>query len=260
MSLYLPNKRERSQRRKLLVATLLVLFIFAFDFFSAGTVRGALRIVGSAVWSVIHGATTGITTSGIFATRSMVAHENARLKGEISALEEMLAHYQADAMENETLREMAILAEKEPGLTASVVSSFKASPYGTFLIGAGEAEGVRVNVVVLSKEGFVIGKVIEVSTHQALVEEVFAPRSKLEAIAGSIPLTLAGSGGGNAMGEAPRGSQIATGTPVRAPELDGRLVGIVGDTEGDVAAPSVKVYVRTPVNIETLQFVYVTTE
>ena len=260
MSLYLQNKPASRPRRTLLFVTLLVIALFGIDFFSGGAIRGAVRAATSTLWRATDATMRGITTSGFFTTRSKLARENANLSHAVAGLEDQLALYRAAQAENEELRRLARLAEGTPGITAPVVSSFKASPYGTFLIGAGAAEGVEEGDIVLSQEGFVVGRVLEVSAHQALVEEIFAPRAITEAIAGSLPISLAGSGGGNAVGEAPRGSQIAMGTPVRAPNLGGRLVGFVGHMEGDAAAPSVKVYVRTPVNIETLRLVYVVLE
>ena len=258
MNSYLPNNRDRRQRRNLIFATLFVIALFAIDFFTGGLIRTPLRTVGTAVWNAIDGSVAAIAHNGIFARSSTLAHENDALQQQISDLKEQLALYQSAESENQDLQQLAHLAAQLPGITAPVVSSFKASPYGTFLIGAGSGEGVAKDAAVLSKEGFVIGRVIEVSPHQSLVQEIFAPRAKVDAIAGSIPLSLSGSGGGNAVGDAPRGSVIATGTPVHAPSLGGKLIGIVENTEGDVSSPSVKVYVRTPVNIETLRLVYVT--
>lgn len=251
------NNDNRRQRGKLLLATLIVIVLFGIDVLTNGFLRAHVRIAGSAVWRAANGVVRGITGSGILATRSMLARENGALKQRIAQLEERLAAVRAAEVENQELRAIAHMATLQAGVTAPIISSFKASPYGTFLIGAGASEGLQVGATVLSKEGFALGKVIEVAAHQALVKELFASRSKLDTRVGAIPITLLGSGGGNAVGEAPRGSVIATGTPVSAPELSGRLVGLVGKTEGDVSSPSIKVYVRTPINIEAIRFVYV---
>jgi cell shape-determining protein MreC len=258
MNSYLPNNRERRQRRTLLLITAIIVVLFGIDYLSGGLLRTPLRAVASSIWRAIDNSVLAIEHSGLFARSSTLAHENAALQNQIAELQERLATYQAAEDENQTLRDMAHMATHLPGITARVVSSFKASPYGTFLIGAGSDSGVQKDAAVLSKEGFVIGRVTEVSSTQSLVQEIFSSHAKIEAIVGSTPLNLSGMGGGNAVGEAPRGSVIATGTPVRAPGLGGALVGLVGHTEGDVSNPSVKVYVRTPVNIETLELVYVT--
>ena len=254
--IYLSNDNRR-QRRKLLLATLIVIALFGIDILTHGFIRAQVRVVGSAVWRAADGMVRGMTGSGILATRSKLARENEELKHQVAQLEERLAAMRAAEVENEELRAIAHVAALQNGVAAPIISSLKASPYGTFLIGAGASEGVQRGATVLSKEGFVIGEVTEVAVHQALVKELFASRSKLDTRVGTIPITLLGSGGGNAVGEAPRGSQIATGTPVSVPSLGGRLVGLVGKTEGNVSTPSVKVYVRTPVNIETIRFVYV---
>lgn len=257
MNLYLQNKSPRRERRTLLIATVLVVVLFSVDFFTGGMIRTLARSVAVGVWRTTDSLARGITGSGILATRSLLAHDNERLKNEIASLTEQLSAYKAAEIENEELRGLAHVALSRAGKTAPVISSLSASPYGTFLIGAGARDGVVQGAVVLSSGGFVVGTVVEVQDSQSLVEEIFAPRSALEVLAGSIPVSLSGSGGGNAVGEAPRGSLIATGTPVYAPQLGGEIVGFVGRTEGSVSNPSVKVYVRTPVTIETLRLVYV---
>ena len=84
--------------------------------------------------------------------------ENAALREQISRLEERSAAYQVLVEENKSLREMTRAASLGVGVTAPVISSFRASPYGTFLIGAGSADGISPGDIVLSSENFVIGR------------------------------------------------------------------------------------------------------
>lgn len=250
------NTDNRRKRKRLLFATILVVGILVVDFFSGGMIRKPIRSLASLLWDVVHTTENRVAGSGLLSTRSHLARENQSLKEQISALSQEITMARMLKDENEELRALLHLASVSPGVAAPILS-LKSSLYGTFVVGAGASEGVVEGAIVLSKAGFVVGRVSEVSAHQSLVSDIFAPQASVEVVIAGIPLTLEGSGGGNAAGAAPRGAQIATGTPVVAPSLGQRAVGIVGKTEGDVSSPSVKVYVRTPVNISELSFVYV---
>ena len=256
MNWYQQNRQKR-QRRNLLLATFAVVILFALNYFTGGLVARPLRSIGSTLWRGSNVALTDVAASGVFATKAGLAKQNQTLRQQLAALQERSDAYQALEAENEQLRSLVHLAESAAGITAPVVSSFKTSPYGTFYIGAGALDGVQKDAIVLSAEHFVVGRVTDVSAHQALVTEMFAPQTHIEVLIGSVPVTLTGKGGGNAEGDAPRGSSIATSTAAVAPSLGGRTIGIVGKAEGDTASASVKVYVRSPVNLEQLLFVYV---
>jgi len=248
---------NRRQRRNLFIATALVLLILAIDFFSGGTLRALTRQGGSALWRSANGALSRAGQSGFFTSRASLARENQLLKEEIAGLQEEQAQNAALAAENDQLRAIVHLAQSAPGLTAPVTSSFKASPYGTFLIGAGSADGIAKGSIVESADGSIVGRVADVSAHQSLVVGLFAPGASVEALAGGTPVVLSGKGGGNAEGGLPRGARVAAGDPVFSPAFGQRAIGVVGKVEGGIASASTKIYVRSIVNLESLSFVYV---
>lgn len=248
---------NRRQRRVLLLATILVVLLLAVDHLSDGAIRTPVRAFGSTLWSVVHNVSMRISGSGFLATRAGLARENQSLKAQIAAMQERIVEVGARESHMRQIEESARLAAAIPGITAQIVSSSAASPYGTFSISAGASDGLERGARVLSTSGFVLGHIVDVSAHQSLVEELFASGKKIEAMIRERPFSLAGSGGGNATGELPRGTPIEKGDIVFARGDGTHAIAVVGHTEGGPSSASVKVYARTPVNLETISLVYI---
>lgn len=246
-------------RRRLIFATVIVVIVFAADFLSGGMIRGVLRSVTSTIWSAVSRAEERVMANGFFSSRAQLASANAALQAQITQYQGKLAAADATAAENEQLRTLSHLVAQSPGITAPVISSVRTSPYGTFLIGAGSADGVEKGALVQSGDGYVIGKVSDTSARTALVDQLFAPRQTVETQIAGVPVTLSGEGGGNAIGRAPRGAKISVGDVVTAPSMGGKPIGIVGSVTSDAADAFSAVEVRAPANFTTLRFVYVIT-
>lgn len=243
----------------MLAATIVVILVFLFDIVSGGVMRHGARAVGEVLWSASEGTLGKIGESGFFSSRAALAQENATLSTEVAQLQGAQAALSAAESENAQLRALVHLASVSSGITAPVTSSFQSSPYGTFQIGAGSAEGVRKGDLVETADGFALGTVSDVAGGSALVSELFAPGSKIDALVDGIPLTLSGQGGGAASGDAPHGAAINESDTVTAASLAGRPIGVVGNVESSAASAATHVIVRLPVNLESLSFVYVET-
>ncbi len=254
-------RQNKSPHKRLLAVTALVIFLFVLDVLTGGSIRHRLR--GGAVvigeWSGRVG--TNIVSTGIFRTRASLEAQNRSLSEELAQFEERAGGYEALRSENEQLRAFVHLVEDSTsgsdGVTAPVVSSVRTSPYGTFLIGAGEAEGITRGSFVLTSGGFVVGTVTDVGAHTAVVGEIFAPGASIEAILGGATFSAIGSGGGNARAKVPRALTIQINEPVVAPELGQRPIGIVGSIASSSASASQDVFIVLPVNLSSLKYVYI---
>lgn len=244
-------------RQRLFFATILVLFIFLLDVMSGGKVRGEVRSVAAYMWNGSSRLRESVADSGYFSSHRALAEDNATLREQVAAYQEDAAAYQVAAQENDQLRAMLHLAQTSQGITAPVVSSFRTSPYGTFLIGAGQADDVVSGSLVLSDTGFVIGRVSDVSAHTALVTGIFTAGTSIDALIRSAAVSVSGQGGGNARALVPLGVTIVAGDPVVAPSLRGRAIGIVGRVESTPTSPDQTVYISFPINLSELRFVYV---
>jgi len=249
--------------RRIFTATIVVCALILVDAFSGGTVRSLVRQAGSLVWRWGVSIERAIYESGFFRTRRGLIAENLALTEQIAQFQERSAAYRVLKDENRSLREMLRVAEaargtsKESGITAPIVSSFRASPYGTFQVGAGTADSVSPGNLVLSAENFVIGRVWSADAHTSLVKEIFAPNTLSDAVLHGIGVAVVGQGGGNAKTDVPREADIAIGDPVVSAIFGSRAIGVVGNVSVDSGSAYKRVQIYLPVNLAVLQFVYI---
>lgn len=225
--------------------------------------RALARASGASVWGWGASIEKLIYESGFLSTRRGLARENSALAGQIAQLEERAAAYEVLKEENEALRHMLRVAEtargekKESGITAPIISSFRASPYGTFQVGAGFADSVSPGDIVLSAENFVIGRIESADSHSSLVRAVFAPGVSSDATLRGVGIAVEGHGGGNARTKMPRQSDVAVGDPVVSAILGARAIGVVGNISEDSGSAYKSVDIYLPVNLSAIQFVYI---
>jgi cell shape-determining protein MreC len=243
----------------LVVATLVVVLLFIVDTLSGGGVRIVARSITSTLSQGLSHIATSIFGSGYLSSRSALESENRSLTAQVAQLQERAALATALQAQVQVLASMAHLAESVPGITAPVTSSVIASPYGTFLIGVGTAQGVRTGALALSSEGLVIGRVSQVDAHTSTVVETFAPGATTQALLVGAALTVRGVGGGNAITQAPHGLVVHVGDAVTAPEFAGRPIGIVGHVDSNPSSATVQVYIGLPITLSALQYVYIVT-
>lgn len=257
MNLYRHSKKR--SRAPFILATTLVILVFLIDAVTGGSIRGLLHEGAVRLWSV--GGGSGALFSNFFSTRKALREENKTLREENSQLKIYAAAFGVLKQENEELRTLANLVGEGSGVSAPIVSSFATSPYGTFLIGAGAANGLRGGELVIVGDarfgGFVMGRVENVDTRTSLVRGLFAGGETIDATVRDIGITLKGRGGGQAQGEAPREAAIEVGDIVTSAQVGGRAVGVVGKVEKDPSGAAERVYVHLPFSLASLSYVQV---
>ncbi len=244
-------------RSKLLFATVLILCVFGLDALLGGPFRNFVRSVAGGMWNVSEHARVSVAGSGFFARNSTLASENEALKRELASVRERAAAYGALREENESLRALLRFTQASQGVTAPVVSSYHASPYGTFLVAAGANDAIAPGDIVLSETGYAIGRVADVGTTHTLVKATFHSGAAIDVVLGNAAVTAAGEGSGNARVNVPRGIDVQVGDTVLAPTFAGHPVGIVGKVEEVSTTAEQKVFIVLPVNLSTIRFVYI---
>ncbi|MDO8552709.1 MAG: rod shape-determining protein MreC [bacterium] len=253
----------RTGRKSIFIATLIVCALIVFDALSGGSVRSLVRHAGATMWSAGVSVGNSIFGSGLFTTRRALIAENASLSEQIAQFQEQAAAYRVLQAENNTLRDMLNVAEiqrgqnRDAGITAPIISSFRASPYGTFQIGAGTADSVAPGNLVLSAENFVIGRIETADANSSLAREIFAPNISTDAVLHGVGVAVLGQGGGNARTDVPRQTDVSLGDPVVSAPLGSRAIGVVGKVTEDSGDAYKRVQIYLPVNLSVLQFVYV---
>lgn len=259
MNLYRQSSfsRPKTGRRALVIATLCALLILCADWLSGGIPRGLAR---GAVASVSSGASSSVDAvlrTGFFSSRASLAKDNAALRAELARLSAETVVVRMLEEENAALKALVSLVENRSGITAPVLSSFRASPYGTFTIGAGMEDGVRAGAVVSTEGGFVLGVVSEAGNNRSTVRAILAPSEAVDVLIGKTPGTIEGRGGGNASARVSRDAIVEEGDVVTAPTFGGRPVGVVGSIERSDSGAYADVFLRIPVNLDTLRYVFV---
>lgn len=248
--------RQNSARKRLLAASALVIVLLTIDLLSGGKVRAFSREAGSGLWRLGISAEESVRESGFFTSRRALEDANASLSEQNAQLEGRAAAYQVLKDENESLRAMLRVAGNKRGITAPVVSSFRASPYGTFLVGAGSLDDVAVGELVLTSENFVVGRVTDIDQNSSLVRELFAAGVSTDALVRGVGTSVQGQGGGNARADLPREASVSVGDSVISPVLGGRAIGVVGAVEDKPASAYRRIYIRLPANLSAMRFVY----
>lgn len=246
------QSRQRGQRSivpKLLVVAFLVFLVGFGDRAFGGYLHSAARSVAAAAWSAADTAGTAITESGVLKSRSSLASENLALRDKLADQEALAQENQLLKTENNLLRELAGMAgadARDGGVAARVLSPANASPFSSFVLGAGANDGVQQGDVVVAPGSVLVGSVIDVNASQTLAQYVFAPGAEVSALIGAEKATvvLVGRGGGNALAEVPRGLSIVEGDMVMSG--DGRFVlGTVGAVRAGDTDPVQTILVRT---------------
>lgn len=253
------SRDGKSTTRTLTLITLSVLMYISADYFSGGAVRDTLRPFVQPVATVVHGVSDIVLRSDFWKTRNALQMEVERLSSQLEREQSVQAALMAMQAENDILRLLARVAEKDQGVTVPVVSSFSSSPYGTFVIGGGSGAGIQVGDTVIAGDGFVLGSVTDVAPDTAIVRAVFSPGTETEVVVEDIAFLLTGRGAGNARADVPRELPLSVGNPVVAPAFGNRSVGVIGRIESASSSAFSDVFVRFPYNLDALRFVFVTT-
>lgn len=243
--------------------TAIVLCLGLADFLLGGAVRDAARTAVVPFANFGRASVAAVSSGDFFSSRAALLRENAELRLERDRLQAQGMAFEALRNDIEALQEMARLAalESEKGdsesVTAPVISSLRASPYGTFLIGAGLVHGVQNGSIVLGDSGFAIGSVSDVSNRNSVVRMFFSPGQTADVVSGSTGFSITGHGGGNASAEVPRESLLNEGDAVLAPTLGNRPVGIIGKIASSTSSAYADVYIVYPRNLNTVRYVHV---
>lgn len=236
---------------------LFIAAVFGVDYVTHGAIRTVVRQTSVAVYSAGDSAVAATAGSGFFSSRANLQSQIDGLNKKLALYQEKAAGYEVLVQENAALKKLTHFATSTQGISAPIDSALGASPYGTFLIGAGANDGISKGDLVLSGEGFVIGDISDVSAHTALVDELFAPARKTIGIVNGASVTIVGRGGENAHADVPHGVPVTAGDAVFVPSLNERPVGIIGEVSSSSASAYSDAVISLPVNLNELTYVYV---
>lgn len=170
--------------------------------------------------------------------------ENNELKKRVAFLEEELAHTKEASEQNKRLRSLLALEVPEYTKIVAEVSVIRFGPLAiadTLLINKGSSHSIKMYAPVLVSTGLV-GRIIRLSTNNAVVLPITAPDSKLAVITRGSRVSgiIVGNGGNKelAMLYVPRSVAISVGEEIITSGVDGVFpkgipVGVVTSVEDE---------------------------
>lgn len=183
-----------------------------------------------------------------FTDRAALVAERDTLQHHIDAL---------TAREQALMEELAdmrtLLGSREHArseIPASVLQRPPVSPYDTFLVNAGTADGVTVNAQVSGPGGVPVGSVSQAEARTAYVTLFSSSGRETEGWAGEerTPVTLRGEGAGAFSATVPQGTNLAIGDMIIVPGFTSAPIGTVRAIHNDPSSPVFEISIRPFVN------------
>ena len=143
------------------------------------------------------------------------------------------------------------------GTIATIAARPPTSPFDTLVLTVRQDSGVQNTDLIYAPGGILLGEIREVYPTISKAILYTAPDEEHHGfIKDTGPITLRGMGNGNFIGELPKSHSLPPGTLILKEGGDSILaqVGTTTRREGDA---NQKVYARVPINIQSLQWVYI---
>lgn len=183
--------------------------------------------------------------------------ERAELQGEIASLQQQLSELEAIKRENEALRlELGVtgVSRELPKLAAQVIFQGTDPLDRSFTINTGAQAGVTVGQPAVAN-GYLVGRVISVRAHTAVVRSILSPRSIIQAwLPGSGEKgLLAGNGNTARFEKVPQGTEVVAGSLLETSGLgetlpQGILIGTIGSRVSEASDVSQTFRIDLPVD------------
>lgn len=197
---------------------------------------------------------------------------NASLAAELEAAKAQLASANIALMDRDLLyaenRELKARLNRAPATTtartlAAVIMRPPGVPYDTLMLDIGSDDGVAVGDLAAAGGSVYIGRISSAYANTSRVTLFSAPGEAHEAFlvnaatGESVPLAVAGQGGGSFVGEVSAGTAVAIGDRVIFANLQPQFIAQVVGIDSPEEKSFKTVYLQMPVNPLSLRFVEV---
>lgn len=196
-----------------------------------------------------------------FASKTALVAENDALRAALASSSILLLDRNLLYLENSDLKRRLGREASTASILAAVLLAPPGVPYDTLFIDAGSIEGVVAGAPVFAGGSVIVGKVSQVYPHAARVVLLSAPGESYDALLktqdGTVPLTVAGMGGGSLAGDVPSGTVVRVGDAVLFPGIAPSFAAAVVSVTPTEGGSFLTLSMSLPVNLFGLQYVEV---
>jgi len=266
MNFHQRNKRNQGNRSKkiFIIFILFVGVLFLVNYSTGGSIGRLARAPLSGVYDAntfLGSAITGV--EDVLTQKETLREENIRLKERVQELELYALNNIVLSSENLELRRLLgnETQSLNSGILANILANAGTFPYGTLVISQDIPGSYSIGSMVFGPQNVLLGSVTEVGDTNAVVRLTSAPGETTHVLIGAgermNEVTIKGIGNGNMIAEIARDADVKIGDPAVLFDAETVLVGYVGDIEMKSTNAFQRLYIRVPINSNTLRFVRV---
>lgn len=245
------NKKNTTYTPVFFVVLILILSAILFHSFSPSLFPRLTHSLARPLWSMGQATvSSGVQWAQLFAFKGALIEENKKLKEELKGMHLELFTRNLFFEENQRLKEIVNRDEIEETILATVLVRPSVSLYDTFVIDAGEEQGITLGSSVLVSKDIIIGRVHKVLKNTSLITLFSTPGEETRVVIGPEGITAIakGRGSGNFSARLPRDVGVLEGDVVVMPGINPKLFAIVEKIIIDPTEPFKIILFKNPVN------------
>ncbi len=261
------DKKEIAKRKRLvknIIFLIIFLLVAALGFFAKTS--NLLHFIGRPIWKIEKSIRESAKDSKyLVRTKASVYKDNEGLLADNRDLKYSMIDYNILKDENISLKELLGRKPVSKDLVLSnILTKPNYSPYDTIIIDAGSDVGVNVGNIVYANSSTLtpIGEISMVYTNTSLVTLYTNPGQTTEAMmdGSNTSVELVGRGGGNFEMSIPIDLPFTKGTNVYLPSLETEIIAVTQDIISSPNDPVKKVLLSSPVNVQSLKWIFINRE
>lgn len=256
-----PNKKRQSSpgKRAFRITFSFIIILFVFNLFFPNFLFGSIRPVGEFFWKTrdfLFNIVSG--PLGLLSSKNNLLDEKKELELRVSQLESEVLSLRSLNQEGVFLNSILQKRAQENSIFSRVLAKPPQSPFDILVIDSGSDEGVFSGAHVWSN-GILVGWISEVNSSVSKAELFSSSKRETtaEVLRNGLSFLIKGRGGGNFEVSVPTGTDIVVGDIFVIPSSPSQILAKVESIEEKETDSFKKLFLSSPVNVFSLQWVEV---
>jgi len=256
------DKKQIEKRKRFIKNFILSIVFLLLAISGVFAVTGRLfNFIGKPIWQAGNFVSQNFEDIGYIArSKSSVYKDNDNLLRENSELKVRMVDYNILKNENFQLKDLFDRTPLTKDLIlGNILTKPNYSPYDTIIIDIGEKSNISVGDVVYSGSDIPVGEVGEVYRDTSLIILYSNPGKVIRAMIdiSNTSVELVGRGGGNFEMSIPVDLPFIKGALVYIPNIQSEIIAIIEEVISSPNDPVKKILLSSPVNVQSLKWVFV---